>query len=105
MSNNAKDIRVVSYNCARNYLYLDVLLSTWNNVFDVVFIQEPPWQTLRTAPSTVNREGDDVVGAPRHPEWMTIVRPPDPGPDSRPRVLAYVSIGSCVCVRLCVVIL
>jgi len=83
------DIRVYSHNVAKNYLYLDVLLETLYNDFDVLFIQEPPWRTIRQVPSSSNKEGDDVIRAPMHPEWLYMVRPPQN--DQAPRVMAFVS--------------
>ena len=82
-------IRVLSFNVARNFLLVDSLLNICVNEYDIIFLQEPAWQVIRMAPSTVSREGDDVIGAPRHPMWTMMVRPPDPG--VTPRVMAYVS--------------
>ena len=58
-----KDIRVYSHNVAKNYLNLDVLLETLYNDF--------------------------VIGAPMHPEWLYMVRPPQN--DQAPQVMAFVS--------------
>ena len=82
-------IRVLSFNVARNFLLVDSLLNICVNEYDIIFLQEPAWQVIRMAPSTVSREGDDVIGAPRHPMWTMMVRPPNPG--VTPRVMAYVS--------------
>ncbi|KAF5318521.1 hypothetical protein D9619_010814 [Psilocybe cf. subviscida] len=68
---------------------LDVLLEWHKLVYDVLFVQEPPWRLIRSAPSAVSVEGEEVVGAPNHPSWLAMVRPPDP--DMHPRVMAYVS--------------
>ncbi|KAF4617968.1 hypothetical protein D9613_013028 [Agrocybe pediades] len=78
-----------SHNVAKNYMYLDVLLETLQNSFDVLFVQEPPWRTIRQAPSPNNRDGEDIVGAPMHPVWLYMVRPPTN--DETPRVMAFVS--------------
>ncbi|KAF4614683.1 hypothetical protein D9613_002817 [Agrocybe pediades] len=59
------------------------------NSFDVLFVQEPPWRTIRQAPSPNNRDGEDIVGAPMHPAWLYMVRPPTN--DETPRVMAFVS--------------
>ena len=80
---------MLTFNIAKNYKDLDVLLERECNNFDVLFIQEPPWQLIRHAPSAVSREGTEVRGAPKHPQWITMVRQPEEG--SRPRVLTYVS--------------
>ncbi|PPQ93517.1 hypothetical protein CVT25_005375 [Psilocybe cyanescens] len=57
--------------------------------YNIVFIQEPPWRFVCTAPSTSRKSGDDVIGAPLHPAWLPMVCTPEP--DTRPRVMAYVS--------------
>ena len=83
------ELRVVTFNIAKSYFDLDVLLENAKDSFDVLMIQEPPWQTVRHAPSAMSREGAAVVGAPRHPEWTCMVRQPETG--SRPRTMTYVS--------------
>ncbi|KAF5320635.1 hypothetical protein D9611_013769 [Ephemerocybe angulata] len=88
-SSTDSKIRVLSFNIAKNYAYLDIILDRLKDEFNILFIQEPPWQTVRQAPSTVSKEGADVIGAPRHPNWLCMARLPEPG--SRPRVLTYVS--------------
>jgi len=89
MPGETKDIRVYSHNVAKNYMYLDVLLETLYDDFNILFVQEPPWHTIRQAPSSTNKEGDDVTGAPTHPEWLYMVLPPDN--NQAPRVMAFVS--------------
>ncbi|KAJ3522438.1 hypothetical protein NMY22_g11892 [Coprinellus aureogranulatus] len=84
-----REIRICTFNIAKNFRDLDVFLERNVNDFDVLFIQEPPWQLIRHAPSAVSREGTEVRGAPKHPQWITMVRQPEEG--SRPRVLTYVS--------------
>ena len=84
-----KELRVCTFNIAKNFRDLDVFLERNVKLFDVLFIQEPPWQLIRHAPSAVSREGTEVRGAPKHPQWITMVRQPEEG--SRPRVLTYVS--------------
>jgi hypothetical protein len=84
-----REVRVLTFNIAKNYKDLDVLLECECEHVDVLFIQEPPWQLIRHAPSAMSKEGIEVRGAPIHPNWMCMVRQPEP--ESRPRVLAYVS--------------
>ena len=84
-------IRIVTFNVAKNYMYLDTILENLKSSTDILFVQEPPWQLIRHAPSASSREGEAVVGAPQHPSWMTMVRNPGNDPDQRPRTLAYVS--------------
>jgi hypothetical protein len=89
LSTTLSKLRIVSFNIAKNYDILNVLLERECNHFDVLCIQEPPWRLIRHAPSTVSREGTEVVGAPRHPQWLCLAPPVAPG--SRPCVLIYVS--------------
>ncbi|PPQ94558.1 hypothetical protein CVT25_012311, partial [Psilocybe cyanescens] len=70
-------------------LSVETILEHFVLAYDIVFIQEPPWRFVRTAPSTSRKSGDDVIGAPLHPAWLPMVRNPEP--DTRPRVMAYVS--------------
>ena len=69
-TNDRRGIRVLTFNIAKHYMHLDVVLETLKDDFDVLFIQEPPWQTIRRAPSAYNKEGAEVIGAPRHPHWI-----------------------------------
>ncbi|KAF5342387.1 hypothetical protein D9611_001697 [Ephemerocybe angulata] len=89
LSSTDSKIRVLSFNIAKNYAYLDIIQDRLKDEFNILFIQEPPWQTIRQAPSTVSKEGADVIGAPHHPNWLCMARLPEPG--SRPRVLTYIS--------------
>src|SRR5687767_13134606 len=84
-------LRILTFNVAKNFGWIDTLLQICNNKFDIIFFQEPAWRIIRTAPSTRSREGEDVVGAPNHPDWLTIVRPASPEDEVRPRIMAYVS--------------
>ncbi|KAF8955880.1 hypothetical protein BDZ97DRAFT_1672757, partial [Flammula alnicola] len=84
------EVRVLSWNVARDGMSLDVILSTCTNIYDIIFVQEPPWRHIRTAPSAKTRKGEDVIGAPNHPDWLAMVRAPTTA-DERPRVMTYVS--------------
>lgn len=96
MRETARSIRVLSHNVAKNYAHVELLLVQCIEKFDVLFIQEPPWQVICKTVSTTSKEGDDVIGAPQHLSWVTMVRPPEPG--TRPRILAYVLTKlACIC--------
>ncbi len=84
-------LRIFNQNIAKQRLHLDVLLDNHSSTYDILFIQEPPWATVRLAPSTSNVEGDPMIGAPNHPEWIQMVRLPSSTEESeRPRTMAYV---------------
>ncbi|KAF5319438.1 hypothetical protein D9619_008864 [Psilocybe cf. subviscida] len=81
-------------NCGGDHLATARKCVFFRNRFDRKWInaryaQEPPWRLIRTAPSAASVEGEEVVGAPNHPQWLAMVRPPEP--DTPPRVIAYVS--------------
>jgi len=84
---NVSAVQVFCQNAAKNVLHVDALLSELRNEFDIIFLQEPPWQAIHRVPSTTNRQGDEIVGAPKHPDWLKVVHPPTN--DEAPRVLAY----------------
>jgi hypothetical protein len=82
-----QQLRIFCQNVNRNYVYMDTLLASLNESYDLLFIQEPPWQLIRSAPSSRDREGEDVIGAPNNPNWGCLVRPS--GLDLPPRVAVY----------------
>ncbi|KAF5359860.1 hypothetical protein D9756_003191 [Leucocoprinus leucothites] len=82
-------VRIYSQNMGRSYALVDTILESKKLDFKIIFLQEPPWNHIRKAPSTTNPEGDDVIGAPIHPEWLCMVRSTKPN-DPRPRTLTYV---------------
>jgi hypothetical protein len=90
-------LRIYCQNVNRNYGFLDSLLASLYEDFDLLFIQEPPWQFIRSAPSSSNREGEDVIGHPISPNWGSIVRSPNrvdaTDPESgAPCVMVYFNI-------------
>jgi len=38
-----------------------------NKDFDIIFIQEPPWLIIHSIPSSSSKKGENIVGAPDHP--------------------------------------
>jgi hypothetical protein len=67
---------------------MDSLLSSEElDLYDLLFIQEPPWKHIRTAPSTSSPEGEDIIGAPLNPAWGCIVR--HSGLDNPPQVTVW----------------
>ncbi|TFK22183.1 Pol-like protein Pol-1, partial [Coprinopsis marcescibilis] len=85
------EIRTMTFNIAHNYMHLDALLESSKEDFEILFVQELPWQTVRRAPSMATREGEAMIGAPNHPNWVSMVRWSGEDENTRPRVMAYVS--------------
>ena len=82
-------LRVFTFNIAKSYESLNVFLERECNKFDVLFLQEPPWRLIRHAPSATDKEGSEVIGSPRHPQWSCLA--PAVAPGIKPRVLTYIS--------------
>ena len=62
-----------------------------NHNFDVIFIQELSWTTIRLIPSSDNCEGIPLVGIVNHPNWLTFAREPNMIIDC-PRVIIFINI-------------
>ncbi|KAF9439635.1 hypothetical protein P691DRAFT_641508, partial [Macrolepiota fuliginosa MF-IS2] len=82
-------VRIYLQNICKNNFSTSVLLEQLKDSIDIIFLQEPPWSRIRSAPSMVSLEGDDIIGAPKHPDWVCMVRLPHLG-EQHPRVMAYV---------------
>ena len=59
--------------------------------FDIIFIQEPSWSSIRSIPSSSNCKGDILVSVVNHPNWLTFVRSNTNDSDP-PRVVTYINI-------------
>ena len=59
--------------------------------FDIIFIQEPPWSIKRSISSSSNKEGEELVGIPNHPNWITFSRN-STNPQDLLRVITYINI-------------
>ncbi|KAF9442278.1 hypothetical protein P691DRAFT_681814 [Macrolepiota fuliginosa MF-IS2] len=88
-SRTISGVCIFSQNICKNNFSTSVLLERLKDSIDIIFLQEPPWSRIRSTPSTVSLEGDNVVGTPKHPDWVCMVCLPHPG-EQHPRVMAYV---------------
>jgi hypothetical protein len=70
-------VRILLYNIAKSYVALDTLLEYHKLDYDILFIQELPWQLIRMALSAISIEDEQVIGAPNHPGWLAMVCPLD----------------------------
>ena len=84
------DLKIFSQNIWKNNLIVNTVLEV-NSNFDIIFIQEPFWSTIRFIPSSSNCEGESLVGVANHPNWLTFTRVSDSA-DDFPRVVIYVNI-------------
>jgi hypothetical protein len=59
--------------------------------FDVLFLQEPPWATVRYTTSLTEKDGVPVKGPLIHPDWISLYPKGFDLAADRPHVLAYVN--------------
>ena len=85
-----QNLKIFSQNVCKNSLVLNIILKTLFH-FDIILIQEPPWSKIRKIPSSLNHDGDPLIGTCHHPNWISFARLPSNGNDS-PRVISYVNI-------------
>jgi hypothetical protein len=85
-----ESLHIFSQNVSHNYLLTESILETWKDEFNIIFLQEPPWNTIRNTPSMTEPLGDEVVGAPIHPEWLYMVHP------HKPRLCVMTYVHSCL---------
>jgi len=83
-------LNVFSQNVYKNSLIVNSILKTRND-FDIILIQEPLWSIIQLIPSSASSEGEVLVGAPHHPNWLLFTRL-SPIQSNYPRVMAYINI-------------
>jgi len=82
-------LKIFFQNVCKNVLTVNTILKTHCH-FNII-IQEPPWSIICLIPSSTCSEGEVLVGAPHHPNWLSFARPPVTQSDF-PRILAYINI-------------
>jgi len=85
-----KDLKIFSQNVQKNNFLINTILEV-NQNFNIIFIQELSWMTIRSIPSSANCEGTPLVGIPNHPNWLTFARELCSANDF-PRVIIYVNV-------------
>jgi hypothetical protein len=48
------------------------LLEQMKSEFDILFLQEPVWATVRYTASLTEKDGVPVKGPPIHPDWISL---------------------------------
>ena len=61
-----KDLKIFSQNVQKNNFIINSILKI-NCDFNIIFIQEPSWTTIRSIPSSENCEGISLAGISNHP--------------------------------------
>ena len=67
-------IHIYSQNVQKNYVLVDSLLESQKDLYNILFIQEPPWNFIQFAPFTTSPSGQEVIGTAIHPEWTQVVQ-------------------------------
>ena len=84
-----KNIKIFSQNVWKNNLIVNMILET-HFEFDIIFIQKLSWSTIHTIPSWRNRDGEELVGVPNHPNWPVFANMA-PSIHDYPRVIIYIN--------------
>ena len=93
-------MKVFLQNIQKNNFLINTVLEV-NQNFDIIFIQEPSWTTLRNIPSSTNSKDISLLGVPNHPNWLIFAREPCLTNDS-PKVIIYINVRlSSLCFSLC----
>ena len=87
---NCNVLKFFSQNIRKNKLIIDTILET-QFLYDIIFIQEPPWFTICSIPSSNNCKGKPLVGVSHYPNQITFARPPSNQLDY-PRVMTFINI-------------
>ena len=85
-----KNLRIFLQNIWKNSLIINTILETQSQ-FDIIFIQEPSWSEIRRISSSLDCEGEMLIGTTHHPNWLSFARIPSEESDY-PRVIAYINI-------------
>ena len=87
---NLKDLKIFSQNIQKNNFIINTILKVYYN-FDIIFIQEPSWTTIRSILSSENREGVPLVSIVNHLNWLIFAREPN-SVNNFLRVIIYINI-------------
>ena len=60
-----ENLKIFSQNICKNSLLVNTLLETLTH-FDIILIQEPSWSEIHKIPSSLNCEGDPLMGSGHH---------------------------------------
>jgi len=89
-NNDCEQTQPFFQNVHKNFLIVNSILKTHNN-FNIILIQEPPWSIIQSISSSASSEGEVLVGASHHSNWLLFTRP-SPIQSNYPRVMAYINI-------------
>jgi len=92
-----KDIKIFSQNVHKNNFLINTVLEI-QSFFNIIFIQELSWSFLHAILSSknkegekLNKEGEELVGVPNHPNWVMFSRNLSQVNNS-PGVITYINV-------------
>src|ERR1700742_1567862 len=88
---NVANIRIYCQNVGRKHNWTILLLDQMRSEYNILFLQEPAWATVRYTASLMEKDSVPVKGPPVHPDWIAMYPKGFDPADDRPRVLAYVN--------------
>jgi len=89
------NLRIFSQDVRKNNLVIKTILEV-NNDFDIIFIQEQSWTTIRSITSSADSEGILLVGIVNHPNWLTFAREPNVTKKC-PKITIFISVRLTSC--------
>jgi len=89
MSGTTNMLHIYLQNVWKNYVLVDSLLKSQKDLYNILFIQKPPWNFIQFTSSTTSSGGQEIVGAPIHPEWTQVVHFPQDSVQM-PRVMCFI---------------
>ena len=69
------NLKIFSQNVHENALIINTILKTHSH-FNIILTQKLQWSIIHSIPSSTSSEGDILVGAPHHSNWLFFARPP-----------------------------
>ena len=75
-------------NVCKNYMLVDSLLEIQKDLYNVLFIQEPPWNFVYFVSFTTISGEDEVFGTPIHPDWVQVVQFPQ-NSEQTPSIMCF----------------
>jgi hypothetical protein len=88
-------LQIYCQNVGWKHVWTINLLEQMKSWFDILFLQEPPWATVRYTVSLTEKGGVPVKGPPIYPDWISLYPKGFDLAEDRLHVLAYVNHAIC----------
>ena len=85
-----ENLKIFSQNVQKNNFIINTILKIYADL-DIIFIQEPSWNSICFVPSNYNDKGKSLMKIVNHPNWVTFARPPTSSSDLT-RVAIFINI-------------